>query len=150
VFNPSKEDVRRFFCEAWHKHRQGSLLTALETLAVDWILQHPEYQDELSDTGAAVTRDYGVEDGRTNPFLHLSMHLAIAEQLSTNQPPGICSAFRRLVERRGGEHEAAKSYGPHSAPGPRCLRTTSARATSSASNAGRHSTDPRINGPRGP
>jgi hypothetical protein len=107
VFNPSKEDVRRFFCEAWHKHRQGSLLTALETLAVDWILQHPEYQDELSDTGAAVTRDYGVEDGRTNPFLHLSMHLAIAEQLSTNQPPGICSAFRRLVERRGGEHEAA-------------------------------------------
>jgi hypothetical protein len=107
VFNPSKDDVRRFFCEAWHKHRQGSPLTPLETLAVGWILEHPEYQDELSDAGAAVTRNYSIEDGRTNPFLHLSMHLAIEEQLSVDQPPGIRAAFRKLVERRGGEHDAA-------------------------------------------
>jgi len=107
VFNPSQEDVRRFFCDAWTKHRQGSVLTPLEAIAVDWIRQHPEYQDELADSDAAVARNYSIEDGRTNPFLHLSMHLAIAEQLSVDQPPGIRAAYRKLVERRGDEHAAA-------------------------------------------
>jgi len=59
-------------------------------------------------TGAEGTSfDYRVEDGRTNPFLHLSMHLAIAEQLSIDQPPGICAAYERLVQRRGDAHAAA-------------------------------------------
>ena len=107
MFNPSQEDVRRFFCDAWTKHRQGSVLTPLEAIAVDWIEQHPEYHGELADSDAAVTRNYSIEDGRTNPFLHLSMHLAIAEQLSVDQPPGIREAYRKLVQRRGDQHAAA-------------------------------------------
>jgi hypothetical protein len=107
MFNPSKDDVRRFFCDAWSRHRTGTVLTPLETIAVDWIRQHPDYQDELADAGAAMARDYSIEDGRTNPFLHLSMHLAIAEQLSVDQPPGIRAAYRKLVERRGDAHAAA-------------------------------------------
>jgi hypothetical protein len=107
MFNPSKEEVRRFFCDAWSKHRGGGVLTPLETIAVDWMRQHPEYHDELSDPDAAVARNYSVDEGRTNPFLHLSMHLAIAEQLSVDQPPGIGAAHRKLVERLGGEHAAA-------------------------------------------
>jgi len=107
VFNPSKDDVRRFFCDAWTRHRQGGVLTPLEAIAVDWIREHPEYQDELSDADAAVARDYGIDEGRTNPFLHLSMHLAIAEQLSVDQPPGIRAAHRKLVERLGNVHDAA-------------------------------------------
>jgi hypothetical protein len=107
MFNPSKDEVRRFFCDAWGKHRGGSVLTPLEAIAVDWIRQHPEYQDELADSTAATARDYSIDEGRTNPFLHLSMHLAIAEQLSVDQPPGIRAAHRKLVERRGDEHAAA-------------------------------------------
>ena len=107
MFNPSKDEVRRFFCDAWSKHRAGSVLTPLEAIAVDWIRQHPEYQDELADSAAAVARNYSVDEGRTNPFLHLSMHLAIAEQLSVDQPPGIRAAYRKLAERRGDEHAAA-------------------------------------------
>jgi hypothetical protein len=107
VFNPSKEEVRRFFCDSWLKHRQGALLTPLESLAVDWMLRHPEYHAELGDAAAAAARDYSIEDGRTNPFLHLSMHLAISEQLSVDQPPGIRAAYGKLVERHGSEHEAA-------------------------------------------
>ena len=56
MFNPSRDDVRRFFCDAWTRHRQGSVLTPLEAMAIDWIRHHPEYQDELSDTAAAVAR----------------------------------------------------------------------------------------------
>lgn len=107
MFNPSKDDVRRFFCEAWAKHRRGGVLTPLEAVAVDWIERHPEYHPDLADADAAVGRDYSIDDGRTNPFLHLSMHLAIAEQLSVDQPPGIRAAFAQLVHRRGDEHAAA-------------------------------------------
>jgi hypothetical protein len=107
MFNPSKDEVRRFFCDAWSKHRGGGVLTPLEVIAVDWMRQHPEYHDELADSAAAVATNYGIDEGRTNPFLHLSMHLAITEQLSVDQPPGIRDAYRRLVARRGDEHAAA-------------------------------------------
>jgi hypothetical protein len=107
MFNPSKDEVRRFFCDAWSKHRGGAVLTPLEVIAIDWMRLHPEYHDELADSAAAVARNYGIDEGRTNPFLHLSMHLAITEQLSVDQPPGIRDAYRRLVARRGDEHAAA-------------------------------------------
>jgi hypothetical protein len=107
VFSPSREDVRRFFCDAWRKHLSNSVLTPLEGVAIDWILRHPEYQAELADADAAAERDYRIEDGRTNPFLHLSMHLAIAEQLSIDQPPGIRAAYAKLAARHGDDHAAA-------------------------------------------
>lgn len=106
MFTPTKEEVRRFFSETWRKHRESQILSPLEALALDRIIEHPEYHDVL--TGAEATSfEYRVEDGRTNPFLHLSMHLAIAEQLSIDQPPGIRAAYERLVQQRGDAHAAA-------------------------------------------
>src|SRR5690606_14024619 len=81
MFNPSREQVRHFFTEAWLKHRKAGVLTPLEAMAVDWMAQHPEYHAALEDPDAA-DADFPVEGGQTNPFLHLSMHLAISEQLS--------------------------------------------------------------------
>jgi hypothetical protein len=106
MFNPSKDDVRRFFCEAWARHRRGDVLSPLESLAVSWIIEHPEYQEELDDLAAALARDYSVVGGRTNPFLHLSMHLSIEEQVSIDQPPGIRAAFDRLAQRLDSRHAA--------------------------------------------
>ena len=106
MFNPSKDDVRRFFCEAWAKSRQQLPLTPLETIAVDWIGEHPEYHDDLADVDAALVREYPVDGGRTNPFLHLSMHLSIEEQVSIDQPPGIRAAFSKLSQRLDSRHEA--------------------------------------------
>lgn len=106
MFNPSKDDVRRFFCDAWRKHRDGTLLSPIEAAALDWMLKHPEYQHAFEDVEAALAREYSVDGGRVNPFLHLSMHLAIAEQLSIDQPPGVRDVFNTLVARRGDEHAA--------------------------------------------
>lgn len=106
MFNPSKDDVRRFFCEAWARHRRSEVLSPLESLAVSWIIEHPEYQEELDDLAAALARDYSVVGGRTNPFLHLSMHLSIEEQVSIDQPPGIRAAFDRLAQRLDSRHAA--------------------------------------------
>lgn len=105
MFNPTREQVRQFFTEAWQKHRRGAVLTGLETMAVDLMELHPEYHADLDDPESAGA-DYSVEEGKTNPFLHLSMHLAINEQLSIDQPPGIKAAFLALAGRRDA-HEAA-------------------------------------------
>jgi hypothetical protein len=106
MFNPSQEDVRRFFCGVHAKARAGQPLDALETLASQWIAEHPEYHADLSDVQAAVSRVYDASDGRSNPFLHLSMHLSISEQCSIDQPRGIRQAVELLAARRDSLHEA--------------------------------------------
>lgn len=105
MFNPSREEVRRFFCDTWHKTKHGSPLTELEAIARDWLLQHPEYDSQLSDPETAQTNDFDIAQGQSNPFLHLSMHLSIAEQISIDQPSGVRDAFHQLAARLG-EHEA--------------------------------------------
>jgi hypothetical protein len=106
MFAPSQFDVRRFFCETLRKHRDGAPLSPMEALAAQWIAEHPEYHRDLSDADAAVAAAYAVEDGRTNPFLHLSMHLTISEQCSIDQPRGVRQAVELLAARRGSLHDA--------------------------------------------
>lgn len=106
MFAPSQHDVRRFFCDTHRKRREGLPLTPMETVAADWIDQHPEYHAELSDLEAALAAVYDVDAGRTNPFLHLSMHLSISEQVSIDQPRGIKQAYELLAAKRGSAHEA--------------------------------------------
>jgi hypothetical protein len=106
MFNPSQDDVRHFFCTTFTKHRENQILTPLEAIARDWLVQHPEYDDALKDVEAALGTDYSVEKGQSNPFLHLSMHLSISEQISIDQPPGIRAAYLALAQRRGSEHDA--------------------------------------------
>ena len=77
LFNPTQADVRRFFCSVRSKMNTNAPMEAIETLASLWIDEHPEYFAELDDVEAAVQRNYDLEPERTNPFLHLSMHLSI-------------------------------------------------------------------------
>lgn len=106
MFNPTKDEVRRFFCDIWRKTQAAEVLTPLEAIARDWMLQHPEYASDLADAEAAQSADYAIAQGQSNPFLHLSMHLSIAEQVSIDQPPGIRQAFEQLAARRGSAHDA--------------------------------------------
>jgi len=106
MFNPSQNDVRRFFCDAWRKHSHALPLTPIEAQAADWIIEHPEYHVDLADVDAALAAVFDVEAGRTNPFLHLSMHLSITEQVGIDQPRGIKQAFELLRHRLGSAHDA--------------------------------------------
>jgi hypothetical protein len=106
MFAPSQNDVRTFFCTAWRKHLAGEPLSAMDTLAAQWTERHPEYHADLADLDAALAAVYTVEDGRTNPFLHLSMHLSISEQVSIDQPRGIRQVVELLAARRGDLHAA--------------------------------------------
>src|SRR5690606_34822986 len=95
-----------FFCGVHAKTRSGALLDALETLASEWLKEHPEYDPHLADAQAAVDRVYDGADGAANPFLHLSMHLSISEQCSIDQPRGIRQAVELLAARRNSLHAA--------------------------------------------
>lgn len=99
MFNPSREQVRRFFCEAWRKHCGRLPLDGAEVTAADLIAEHPEYHALLAQAEDALEKEFTPENGQSNPFLHLSLHLAIAEQISIDQPPGILAAYQALRQR---------------------------------------------------
>ena len=104
MFSPSREEVREMFFATWQKYRAGQPLAGIEALALEAILQHPEYHALLERPEESRDRDYS---GELNPFLHLSLHVALEEQLSIDQPPGIRSRWTALLARHGGErHEA--------------------------------------------
>jgi hypothetical protein len=106
MFQPSQHDVRSFFCGTWRKQREGLPLSPLEAQAARWIDEHPEYHADLADEAAALSASYKLEDGRENPFLHLSMHLSILEQTGIDQPIGIRQAVELLAARRQSLHQA--------------------------------------------
>ncbi|MEW5891825.1 MAG: DUF1841 family protein [Pseudomonadota bacterium] len=106
MFDPSREQARRFLIEAWRKYRERAVLTELEALAADHIARHPEYHPVLEAGEDSLEREWLPEMGETNPFLHLSLHLAISEQLAIDQPPGIQAAYQRLLQRTQDAHAA--------------------------------------------
>ncbi len=103
MFDPSRKQVREMFFAAWGKYRGGQPLAGIEALALDVILLHPEYHDALSQPARYRDRDYTDE---ANPFLHMSLHVALEEQLSIDQPPGIVRLFNDLLLRRKARHGA--------------------------------------------
>jgi hypothetical protein len=106
MFNPSRDEARRFLTEAWAKYRAQAPLSDLEKIAAALIGLHPEYHATFEQPERFADRDYAPEQGDVNPFLHLSLHLAVAEQLAIDQPPGIRAQFERLRAARGDEHAA--------------------------------------------
>ncbi len=106
MYQPSQQDVRRFFCETLRRQRAGLPLEPMQAKAAPWVQEHPEYHTELGDEQAALAAVYTVEEGRTNPFLHLSMHLSIDEQWAIDQPTGIRQAVELLAARLGSLHVA--------------------------------------------
>ena len=106
MFTPSRDEARRFIVEAWSKFRAGAPLSDLERIVASLVAMHPEYHALVADGERHLDRDWIPDGGAVNPFLHLSLHLAVAEPLAIDQPPGIRAEFERLRAARGDEHDA--------------------------------------------
>ena len=106
LFNPSRDQVRQFFFDAWDKFRQQQPLSPLETMAIEIIQMHPEYHYVLERPERYLDQPYFPEMGETNPFLHMSLHLSILEQVSIDQPRGIADCYQSLQEKHGSKLEA--------------------------------------------
>jgi hypothetical protein len=106
MFNPSREEVRRFFFATWRKYRAQVPLEGLEKTALEVVLLHPEYHALLQNEDANIGRDFQPEGAQLNPFLHLSLHVALAEQLSIDQPAGIRALHAQLLAQAWSDHDA--------------------------------------------
>lgn len=104
MFGNDRDNLRRYYCTVWKKVGVGQPLEPLEQLIAGVIREHPEYQPALNDTEIALAREYALEGGQTNPFLHMGMHIAIQEQLGGNRPAGIIDVYQQLCRRMGDAH----------------------------------------------
>ncbi|GAB4355366.1 MAG: DUF1841 family protein [Gammaproteobacteria bacterium] len=106
IFGSDRDQLRGLYLETWRKMQEGEALEPLERQIAAVIEQHPEYHRILADREVALAREYLPEMGETNPFLHMGLHIAIQEQLSTGRPHGIVECFHRLKLRLGDAHAA--------------------------------------------
>jgi hypothetical protein len=95
MFSNDRNQLRKVFFDAWHKHNEQLPIEALDAQLIDIILLHPEYHPILSNPEKFQTEDFREE----NPFLHMSLHLAIREQINTNRPAGIKEIFTALCHK---------------------------------------------------
>lgn len=101
LFNPSRDQAREFLFALWAKYRAGEPLAGVEPIMLEIVLAHPEYHALLENPARYREREYRPEDGETNPFLHLMLHLALVEQVSLDQPPGVRACLDALRARLG-------------------------------------------------
>ncbi len=98
-FGTTIEEVRQLYFTSWRKFNAQDVLTALEQQLVQVILDHPEYHSLLTHEDTAAGQSYFPELGQTNPFLHMGLHLALREQISTDRPPGIKAVYEGLLNK---------------------------------------------------
>jgi len=103
IFGEDRNELRRMYATAWSRHSDGLPLSPLEAQIARVVDEHPEYREAvLGDPD----HEYAVEAGKTNPFLHMGLHLAIRDQVATDRPPGIASIFKSLRRSIGDAHVA--------------------------------------------
>lgn len=106
LFNPSRDQARHFFFNAWAKYRQEQPLSDLEAMATQVMQMHPEYHGVLDAPERYLEQAYFPEMGVTNPFLHMSLHLSVLEQIGIDQPSGIAQIYRELQQKHQDMHDA--------------------------------------------
>lgn len=105
MFGNDRDSMRRYYLRCWQKFLNKQPLDALEQQIASVIAEHPEYHPLLEQQESSLQRDYLPEQGETNPFLHMGLHLGIHEQVATNRPTGIAELYHQLVIKYG-KHDA--------------------------------------------
>ncbi|HVY22010.1 MAG TPA: DUF1841 family protein [Steroidobacteraceae bacterium] len=97
--NQSREQLRQTYVDAWQKHQNKLPMSPLEAQIADVIALHPEYHALFEDSDNALGKDWTPEQGASNPFLHMGLHLAIRDQMATDRPAGVRMIYQRLQNR---------------------------------------------------
>ncbi len=104
IFSDDRKELRQMYADAWRKSQDRQVLSPLEAQIAKVIEDHPEYQAELG--GEALEASFTPSEGKTNPFLHMGLHLAVRDQVATDRPPGITYIFQELVKQYSDPHES--------------------------------------------
>jgi len=104
MFGQNRQQLRKMYFDAWQKKQEKQPLSALESMVAQVISEHPEYHKIINNT-SSLEQEYFVEDGQTNPFLHMGLHISLHEQISTNRPAGIRDLYQKLQAKFIDAHE---------------------------------------------
>ena len=104
IFGQDRNELRQMYADAWAKRRDDKPMSPLEAQIADVVAMHPEYESTVA--GGEIDEDYTPDGGKTNPFLHMGLHLGVREQLSTNRPAGIREVYEKVAARTGDAHAA--------------------------------------------
>ncbi len=104
IFGEDRSELRQMYADAWRKFCADEVLTPLEAQIAAVVDEHPEYQRIVTEGN--IETPFTAEGGQTNPFLHMGLHLALREQVSTDRPAGIAAIHRHLSQRQGDPHAA--------------------------------------------
>lgn len=97
----SRDQVRQVYLDVWQKMQNQKLLEPMEAIIADIIQLHPEYHRLLDKGEDARDQDFLPEQGETNPFLHMGMHIALREQANTDRPAGFKDIYQNLLHKLG-------------------------------------------------
>jgi len=103
MFGQNRQQLRQFYHDAWQKKLANETLSPLESVVTQVISEHPEYHG-IFNSDASLEQEYFVENGQTNPFLHMGLHISLHEQISTDRPAGIRNLYQQLQEKFGDAH----------------------------------------------
>lgn len=99
ITNPQQRQMRQVFFDAFHKSQNKKQLSQVEKMLADIIQEHPEYHFIFKNPEKYLEQSFFPELGDVNPFMHMSLHMALLEQLSTNRPVGIRDIFQKLMHK---------------------------------------------------
>ena len=105
MFGQNRQQLRQMYHDVWQKSQANEDLSALESMIAQVINEHPEYQ-KIFNNETSLEQEYFVEDGQTNPFLHMGLHLSLHEQISTDRPMGIRKLYQQLLTKFGTAHDS--------------------------------------------
>ena len=105
MFGQDRNQLRQMYIDAWRKHQAGEVMQPLELMIAEIVTMHPEYHDMINAGEDSLDKDFLPEMGESNPFMHMGMHIAIREQISTDRPQGIVTAHKKLLLRLQDPHE---------------------------------------------
>lgn len=97
----SRDEIRQIYLKVWHKVQNQTPLEPMEAIIADIIKLHPEYHSLLDKGDSVIENDFSPEDGQTNPFLHMGMHITLREQAGGDRPAGIKAIYQKLVNQKG-------------------------------------------------
>ncbi len=104
MFGQNRQQLRQMYHDVWKKQQASEALSALESMVAQVISEHPEYH-KIFNNEASLQQEYFVEDGQTNPFLHMGLHISLHEQISTDRPAGIRTLYQQLQAKFANAHE---------------------------------------------
>lgn len=104
MFGQDRQQLRQKFFDVWHQMQQGSPLIGLDKMLAQVISQHPEYH-AIFNRPELIDQEFFVEAGQTNPYLHMSLHISLHEQVSTDRPAGIKAIYQQLLAQSDNAHD---------------------------------------------